>query len=211
MVRPLFLWGNMDTSESTEQDPIEAVVSNPQHKYCTSCGIRKDLESFHRDETKEGGRRDTCKDCRSKINEQKKQDRLDAKLRQIEEEGLETLGGLSSGGSFDPHINEVFEAMMKPFGGVNGWAKHLFATYLACDPGSQKRVKIHDMMMQLAGKVTKLGLAERQLDMMEERDLLQVMRQHLVEYQKGNELPPTAIPTLDGDVIDADAVEVKDD
>ena len=87
----------------------------------------------------------------------------------------------------------------------------MFATYLASDPGSQKRVKIHDMMMQLAGKVTKLGLAERQLDMMEERDLLQVMRQHLVEYQKGNELPPTAIPTLDGDVIDADAVEVKDD
>jgi hypothetical protein len=50
-------------------------------------------------------------------------------------------------------------------------------------------------------------LAERQLDMMEERDLIQVMRQHLVEYQEGNSLPPTAIPTFNDTVVDA---EVKD-
>lgn len=210
MVRSLFLCRDMNTLDSTDEDPIDAVVNNPQNKYCTSCGIRKSLDSFHKDETKEDGRRDTCSECRSKINELKKKDRLDEKLRKIEQEGLETLGNLKSGGSFDPHINEVFEAMMKPFGGVNGWAKHLFATYLASDPGSQKRVKIHDMMMQLAGKVTKLGLAERQLDMMEERDLLQLMRSHLVEYQKGNDLPSTAIPTLSGNVIDAEAVEAKD-
>lgn len=176
-------------------------------KYCTHCGYKKDLSQFHKDESKEDGHRDVCKECRSLINEQKKQDSLDARLKEIEKEGLESLSSLSSGGSFDPHINEVFEAMMKPFGGVNGWAKHLFATYLACDPGSQKRVKIHDMMMQLAGKVTKLGLAERQLDMMEERDLLQVMRQHLIEYQEGNRLPSTAIPTLDEKVIDVSKVE----
>lgn len=190
-------------------DPIEAVVDTTSEKFCTHCGVKQPLENFHKDESKGDGRKDTCKSCRAKIHEQKKQLSLDAQLQKVEEEGIKTLGSLSSGGSFDPHINEVFEAMMKPFGGVNGWAKHLFATYLACDPGSQKRVKIHDMMMQLAGKVTKLGLAERQLDMMEERDLLQVMRQHLVEYQKNNELPSTAIPTLTDQVIDADQVEVK--
>ena len=114
---------------------------------------------------------------------------------------------MTGGGSYDPHVNEVFESMMRPFGGVNGWAKHLFATYLACEPGSQKRVKIHDMMMNLAGKVTSLGLTERQLDMMEERDLLQVMRQHLLEYQKSNNLTSTSIPTLTGEVVE---VEVDD-
>ena len=67
------------------------------------------------------------------------------------------------------------------------------------------------MMMQLAGKVTKLGLAERQLDMMEERDLLQVMRQHIIEYQEGNKLPPTAIPTLEDGVIDVASVEEVDE
>lgn len=193
----------MISKRSPAEDPVQAVKNAVGVKFCTHCGIRKNLDQFHKDEAKEDGHRDVCKECRSKINEKRKQDRLDQKLAEIEKEGLETLGGLSSGGSYDPHINEVFEAMMKPFGGVNGWAKHLFATYLACDPGSQKRVKIHDMMMQLAGKVTKLGLAERQLDMMEERDLLQVMRQHLAEYQEHNDLPPTAIPTLEGEVIDS--------
>lgn len=184
------------------EDPIEAVGKTAGVKFCTSCGARKVLGEFHKDEAKEDGHRDTCKDCRARVNEQRKKDRLDAKLAELEKEGLETLSTLGSGGSYDPHINEVFEAMLRPFGGVNGWAKNLFATYLACDPGSQKRVKIHDMMMQLAGKVTSLGLAERQLEMMEERDLLNVMRQHLVEYQKSNKLPSTAVPTIKGEVVD---------
>jgi len=189
------------------EDPIEAVEKAAGVKFCTSCGVRKSLGEFHKDESKEDGHRDTCKECRSKINEQKKQDRLDTKLAELEREGLETLATLGSGGSFDPHINEVFEAMLRPFGGVNGWAKNLFATYLACDPGSQKRVKIHDMMMQLAGKVTSLGLAERQLEMMEERDLLNVMRQHLVEYQESNKLSSTAVPNLEGEVVDLKEVD----
>jgi hypothetical protein len=188
-------------------DPIEAEANKAGCKFCTHCGSRKSLDEFHKDVSKEDGHRDVCKACRTKLAEQAKQDQLDHRLAVLEEQGLETLETLKDGGSFDPHINEIFESMLRPFGGVNGWAKHLFATYLACDPGSQKRVKIHDMMMQLAGKVTKLGLAERQLDMMEERDLIQVMRQHLVEYQEGNSLPATAIPTFSDKVIDA---EVKD-
>ena len=192
-------------------DPIEAEATVSGEKYCTSCGIRKMLAEFHKDTTKEDGHRDTCRECRAKINKERKEQSLAAELRRIEEEGLKTLGTLTDGGSYDPHINEVFESLMKPFGGVQGWAKHLFATYLACDPGSQKRVKIHDMMMQLAGKVTKLGLAERQLDMMEEKDLLQVMRGHLVDFQKGNNLPSTMIPTLGDSVIDAEVVEVTDE
>jgi len=192
-------------------DPIEAEAKVSGEKYCTSCGIRQSLAEFHKDETKEDGHRDTCRKCRSLINKERKEQALAAELRQIEEEGLKTLGTLTDGGSYDPHINEVFESLMKPFGGVQGWAKHLFATYLACDPGSQKRVKIHDMMMQLAGKVTKLGLAERQLDMMEEKDLLQVMRSHLVDFQKGNNLPSTVIPTLGESLIDAEVVEVTDE
>ncbi|MGB1649674.1 MAG: hypothetical protein ACPHEP_01485 [Acidimicrobiales bacterium] len=201
----------MFSPEPEPIDPLDAVVPAAGEKYCTNCGHKKPLTDFHKDESKDDGHRDTCKQCRSVIIEQQKKDSLDARLKEIEQEGLESLSKLSSGGSFDPHINEVFEAMMKPFGGVNGWAKHLFSTYLACDPGSQKRVKIHDMMMQLAGKVTKLGLAERQLDMMEEKDLIQVMRQHLVEYQEGNKLPSTALPTLDDKVLDVSKVEKVDE
>jgi hypothetical protein len=188
------------------EDPIEQVKKSGE-KFCTMCGLRKTLDDFHVDKSKADGHRDVCRDCRAKVNVEKKQNELDSRLAKIEQEGLETLDSLTSGGSYDPHVNEVFEAVMKPFGGVNGWAKHLFATYLACEPGSQKRVKIHDMMMQLAGKVTKLGLTERQLDMMEERDLLQVMRQHLVEYQESNNLSSKMVPTLEGEVINIEEVE----
>jgi len=191
-------------------DPIEAEASGEGKKYCTTCGFKMPLSEFHKDSTKEDGHRDTCRECRAKINSEKKERDLATQIKQMEEEGLRTLDGLASGGSYDPHVNEVLEALMRPFGGVQGWAKHLFATYLACDPGSQKRVKIHDMMLQLAGKVTKLGLAERQLDMMEEKDLLEVMRDHIVDFQKGNNLSPTAIPLMSEDAIDAVSVEVRD-
>lgn len=183
-------------------NPIDAEGNTSKEKWCTHCGIKKELKEFHRDARKEDGHRDVCIECRAKIEKQKEESSLAATLKELEKEGIDTLGKLSAGGSFDPHINEVFEAMLKPFGGVNGWAKHLFATYLASPPGSQKRVKIHDMMMNLAGKVTKLGLAERQLEHMEERDLLNVMRSHLIEYQKSNDLSSFQVPTLSGEVID---------
>lgn len=185
-----------------DTDPVAAEQNSAEEKWCTHCGIKKPLKDFHRDARKEDGHRDVCIECRAKIDKDKEKESLDARLKELEQEGIETLGKLTSGGSFDPHINQVFESMLRPFGGVDGWAKHLFATYLAAPPGSQKRVKIHDMMMNLAGKVSKLGLAERQLESMEERDLLNVMRQNLIEYQKGNNLLPTEIPTLDGEVVD---------
>lgn len=194
----------------TDKDPIDAVSDKTGEKFCTHCGIRKELKEFHVDASKEDGHRDVCKQCRSELNASKKESRLSAEIKRMEEEGVKTLGTLTDGGSFDPHINEVFEAMMKPFGGVQGWAKHLYATWLACEPGSNKRVKIMDMMMNMAGKVTKLGLAERKLDMMEEKDLLEVMRTHIVEFQKANDLPPTAIPLFEEDAIDALTVEHED-
>jgi hypothetical protein len=206
VAHPFFIGDNGMKRDTEIEDPIAELI-NSGDKFCTNCGVKKPLTEFHVDNSKSDGHRDTCKACRSLIHEEKKHGELDSRLQELEEEGLKTLGNLSGGGSYDPHVNEVFEAVMRPFGGVNGWAKHLFATYLACDPGSQKRVKIHDMMMQLAGKVTKLGLTERQLDMMEERDLLQVMRQHLVEYQESNNLPSTSIPTLNGEVVEVEELD----
>ena len=176
-------------------------------KFCTHCGFKKPKNEFHKDAAKPDGYRDVCKACRMELAKEKQDDKLKVELEKMERESVETLKGLSGGGSFDPHINEVFESIMRPFGGVNGWAKHLFATYLAAPAGSQKRIKIHEMMMNLAAKVTKLGLAERQLDMMEERDLVKVMQQHLTEYQNENSLSNDMIPTIEGGVV---SVETDD-
>ena len=191
-----------EAEEQIEKELIE-------FKYCTNCGVKKSMANFDKDKSKEDGKKDTCKDCRKLLRKQYKENTEKREIQRVEEEGMASLAEMSSGGSFDPHLNEVFEAMMRPFGGVNGWARHLFATYMAAEAGSQKRVKIHEMMMSLANRVTKLGLAERQLDMMEERDLLQVMRQHISDYQKGNKLSSDMVPTLQGGVVRAESWESK--
>lgn len=186
------------------EEQVEKILNqqpNAGAKYCTYCGIQKPLTAFNKDSSKPDGHRDTCKSCRREVNKKKDSRKLEANLRKLEEEGLQALDQMTSGGSFDPHINEVFESIMRPFGGVQGYAKHLFATYLACEPGSQRRIKIHEMILRLSDRVTKLGLAERHLEMMEERDLLKVMQANLVEYQRDNDLPPTAIPTIEGNVV----------
>lgn len=181
-------------------DPIQEAKPKDA-KYCTHCGILKSFDLFSKDNTKEDGLSSICAPCRREVDREQRKSQ-DARLASVDEEGFQILETLQSGGSYDPHVNEVFEAVLRPFGGVNGWAKHLFATYLASPPGSTRRIKVHDMIMQLAGKVTKLGLAERQLDMMEERDLLNVMREHLKDYQDSNDLPSTALPSPRGGVID---------
>lgn len=192
------------------EDPIQSAAAKIEgEKYCTHCGILKPYELFHKDASRQDGYKDVCRECRSEIDKEQRKRVLDDRIRAVDDEGMEALGKMTPGGSYDPHINEVFEAVLRPFGGVNGWAKHLFATYLAAEPGSARRVKIHDMIMQLAGKVTKLGLAERQLDMMEERDLLNVMRQYLTEYQSSNDLPSTALPDPRGGIIDASELDAE--
>lgn len=190
-------------------DPIEAAKHVEGRKYCTNCGLQKEYSFFHVDEQKPDGYRDVCKECRSNLNEERKRQRLDVKIKKMEEENLSALDQMASGGSFDPDLNEVFEAIMRPFGGVNGFAKNLYATYLVNPPGSQKRIKIQEMIVRMADKVTQLGLAERRLELMEEQDLMQIMRKHLNDYQQGNNLPGTAIPTLSGNVVDIEARPVE--
>jgi hypothetical protein len=39
-----------------------------QAKICSSCGLMKALEDFHKDRNRPDGRRSACKDCRSQKN-----------------------------------------------------------------------------------------------------------------------------------------------
>ena len=165
-------------------DPMELEKDTPGEKWCTNCALRKPLHEFHKDEQKPDGHRDTCKACRAEMNATRKKQKLDQRLAELEEENLATLDEVSKGGSYDPHINEMFEALMRPFGGVNGFAKQTWATYIACEPGSQKRVKMIEMMVRLSDRVTQHGLAEKQLDLMESRDLQRQLHKYQAEYQR---------------------------
>lgn len=190
-------------------DPTLSEGDTDSEKWCTHCGHKKSVREFDVDEQRADGRRDVCKKCRADIRQADKEKLQHETIQALEEEGLATLKTLSSGGSFVPHSNELLEAVMRPFGGVSGYAKHLFATYLACDPGSNKRVQIHKMIFELAQQVTTIGQSEQQLEDMDSEDIRLTMMRYLLEYQDKAKLSGNMIPTLEGSIVDA-SLEIKD-
>lgn len=158
-------------------------------KWCTSCGRQKPCEgNFDKDASREDGFKDTCRDCRA---EQRKLEKLERdehvnseRIQAMERESLESLDTLSSGGAFNPHSEELAEALMIPFGGVNGFAKNIYATYLCAPPGSARRIKILDMVVKLVQANSKMELDERKLELLSDRDLERVFIEQSQRYQE---------------------------
>lgn len=190
-------------TESPLETPMPSQAIGKKH--CTHCGEEKDcVAAFDRDCNKEDGFKDVCKKCRAKLHKEGKialdQTKAEA-LQKIEDEGVRVLESLGTGGSFAPHIEELLEAVMEPFGGVRGYAKHLYAEYLACPVGSQRRAKYHHMITELINRVSKMELAEKRLEMMEDNDVVNIMVKHLKSFQESTHLGDATIPTLNGSVV----------
>ena len=185
----------------------------PEAKWCTSCGIKKAIDQFHVDESKADGHRDTCKECRKKLDEvdllQQRSEAATKELARLEEEAVSRLKELQTGGTLTPHINELLESIMNTFDGVNGFARTLHATYLAAKPGSQNRVKILAMIVQLTQAVTRADLAQQQLEDADDVDIKNMMVEALIEWQKRTQAEPTMLPDLHGEVIDVTAVQTE--
>jgi hypothetical protein len=177
-----------------------------ESKWCTSCGIKKALEQFHVDADKPDGHRDTCKECRKKLDEvDLLMERSEAATRQLialEEEAVARLKEMQTGGTLTPHINELLESIMNTFDGVNGFARTLHATFRTAKPGSQNRVKILALIVQLTQAVTRADLAQQQLEDADEADIKHMMVEALIEWQKRTEASPMMIPDMQGEVID---------
>jgi hypothetical protein len=183
--------------------PFEEI--DESKKYCTYCGILKELEHFHVDRSKPDGHRDHCIDCRKAIRAE--ENALAIPLANMEEQAIETLDSLSSsGGSMTPHSSEALEAIIKPFGGVEGLGKWMFATFLAARPGSAIRERLLSRVIDLIEMNTERGDASVPLERMEDADLVRIMSINLIEYQKKASLPSNAIPTIDGKLVDAKKV-----
>ena len=187
--------------------PHDPTQVEEDQKYCTTCGKKKPFIEFDLDKYRPDGRRDTCKRCRSEINAAKRQQKMNEQIAQQEMDNLAKFEELAKqGGSMAPHISEMFESLMEPFGGQRGFARHLFANYIAADPGSQMRFKILQSVMELGKQVTKHDLAERRLEMLEDDDLVREMKRYLGSYQQALGLEENALPTRSGEIIDAQAV-----
>lgn len=171
-------------------------------KFCTYCGVLKELDAFHNDISKADKKRDHCIACRQAIREQEMA--LAAPLVDMEEQAINTLKDLAStGGSSTPHAAEALEAIIKPFGGVDGLGKWMFATFLAARPGSAIRERLLCRIIDLIEMNTVQGQSTMPMERMEDSDLIRIMSVNLIEFQKKASLPSNAIPTFEGKVVDA--------
>lgn len=118
-------------------------------KWCTHCGDQKPLFEFHRDANNPDGFKNQCKECRAEIHAEEEDDKIDPRIKAIEEEALEVLDTLTTGGTMSPHTEDVIDSFMRVAGGIDGFIRRLQAQYYACNPGSQQRTKIDLAMIQL--------------------------------------------------------------
>lgn len=201
----------MSEPEKNRKYPNKDPLAPPKGlKWCTNCGQQKPLDQFHKDAARVDGHRDHCTDCRRELR--REESIKGTVLEDMEDQAMETLGQLSGrGGSVVPHATEALESVLRPFGGMEGYGKWLFATFLAARPGSAVRERLLTKILDLIQYVSAAGDSEQPINEMEDGDLIRIMSTHIIEFQKKANLPATAFPTLDGRVADANAYMVKRD
>lgn len=70
-----------------------------------------------------------------------------------------------------PHIASVLENLMRAFGGVEGFSRHVALNYLASAPGSMARNKMLQSIMSMAVKVSESGAAKVPLELLDDSDI----------------------------------------
>lgn len=154
-------------------------------KLCDECGTQfpATADYFHRDAYKEDGLKATCRSCRSKRNIVSEDGAIATRLKKMELESAELLDQLTSGGSSIPHQAELLECLVHAMGGVQGFSKHVMATYLAATPGSATRQKLLDMIVKLTIKVTEHGDANLPVELMTDDDLEKELQRKLMRVK----------------------------
>lgn len=139
-------------------------------------------EFWHRDNSSNDGFRHTCKMCRAEEVEQKRKEKIDDRLKQLEEGGFDLLDKLAQGGSNVPHMAETFQRIMEAFGGPGGFSQQLIATYYRAVPGSQQRQRILDSILRLNIKVSESGAAQKSLEELSNDELDQEIEKSIQQY-----------------------------
>jgi hypothetical protein len=150
-----------------------------QSKVCQCC--RKPLPfaagAFDEDATSPDGYADVCKDCISTSVTTMIRNRAletsalaDEQIRGRLNQELLNAGPVSHDGDFVPHISSMFDAIMRQFGGVHGFAANLVSTYTCTQPDSHTRAKILADILKLGGAVTAEGRS-KSIDQMSDEEL----------------------------------------
>jgi hypothetical protein len=151
----------------------------PPDKVCSVCSQPKPLDAshFHQDKASPDGFRDECIPCRSQKRKRQQDMAIDDRLALLDKAALNMLSDVAHRDySRLPHIGEVFECLMRVFGGPMGYAQHTLGTYLTANPGSQQRVKILSIMAMMANQVTQSGAAKVPKEYLSDEDLEQEIK-----------------------------------
>jgi hypothetical protein len=171
----------------------------PTDKTCSHCNALLPLNAMHfdRDNAAPDGFRDDCKQCRSEKRKKQHDEGIDDRLGMLDRAALEMLGTLAAKDySKLPHIAEVFECLMRVFGGPQGYAQHVLGTYLTANPGSQQRIKLLNIISMMANQVTQTGAARVPKELMNDEDL----EREAEELAKRVFGPPRIVTVEDKDV-----------
>lgn len=145
---------------------------NPAEKFCTRCGESKlKDEHFDRDSSKPDGYKGVCKQCRAEQHEAKKDKELAHTLKALDQKIVATLAKAKQGGSDIPHIAELYQTLMRGFGGLEGFQSHYLGNYIASEPGSQIRERMLGNVLRMGEAVSDSKKVEMPIDLMSDQDL----------------------------------------
>ena len=88
------------------------------------------------------------------------------------------------GGTNAPHSAELIESLFGAFGGMRGYSRWLFATFLAAPAGSAIRERLLSRVMDIAERVSSAGDANERFDMLSDEDVRKVLIKALEEKAK---------------------------
>lgn len=157
---------------------------------CTSCGMElpQTAKYFDRDNSKDSGFRNVCKQCRAEKKKREENAEVIAAAKKLDDHAVKFLklaGEDKTNGV--PHMASLCEEVLAVFGGTKGYARHLMSTYLNAEAGGMIRQKILSAAQQLVVKTTEGGYAQVPLDQMTEDDLqssIAEMEERLVEQAR---------------------------
>lgn len=161
------------------------------HFQCVECLQPKPLNAQHfsRDKSKENGFYPLCKKCRQKRRSlEKKVQRAEKKLEQLEKLGLSVVLNMPDGGELVPHSAEMVEALMQGCGGVQGFAKIVWVHFYQCPVGGSNRTKLLEAIARLTAQNSLSGGAKKPFDLMDDEELLLTYQQHLATSEAARKL-----------------------
>lgn len=155
----------------------------PPTKCCTICQDTLPLDAIHftRDRASADGFRDECRTCRSEQRKQERKGDIDERLQALDKAALNMIQMVANHDfSRVPHVAEVFECLMRVFGGPQGFAEHYMGTYLSAKPGSQQRIKLLSTVTMLANQATQSGAVQVPKEYLSDEDLERELQKRLI-------------------------------